>query len=246
MKKNRKEDKIIAIIPARGGSKRIKNKNLINFFGKPIINYSLELAINSKIFDKVLVSTDSKKIIKTVKKKKIDTPFLRSKKNSSDSATIRDVLLEVLNKLKRNNQNFKYCCCIYPTSVFLKKNQVLKSFKKLKKNKLDTIITVSKFQNTILKSFEINKNGMVKMNYPKYMNKMSQYFKDYYFDSGQFFWIDIDSFLKSKKIIGKKTGSVILPNILCHDINTYEDLDQARFKYSYLKSLKKNNLWKIN
>ena len=241
MKKNRKKNKIIAIIPARGGSKRIKNKNLINFFGKPIINYSLELAINSKIFDKVFVSTDSKKVIKTVKKKKIDIPFLRSKKNSSDSATIRDVLLEVLNKLKRNNQNFKYCCCIYPTSVFLKKDQILKSFKKLKKNKLDTIITVSKSQNTILKSFEINKNGMIKMNYPKYMNKMSQNFKDYYFDSGQFFWIDIDSFLKSKKIIGKKTGSVILPNILCHDINTYEDLDQARFKYSYLKSLKKIN-----
>jgi len=149
MKKNRKKNKIIAIIPARGGSKRIKNKNLINFFGRPIINYSLELAIKSKIFDKIFVSTDSKKVIKTVKKKKIDIPFLRSKKNSSDNATIRDVLLEVLYKLKRNNQNYKYCCCIYPTSVFLKTDQILKSFKKLKKKKLDTVITVSKFQNTI-------------------------------------------------------------------------------------------------
>ncbi len=100
MNKNKK-DKIIAIIPARGGSKRIKNKNLVNFFGKPIINYSLELAINSKIFDKIFVSTDSKKIIQTVKKKKIDISFLRSKKNSSDNATIKDVLLEVLNKLKK-------------------------------------------------------------------------------------------------------------------------------------------------
>ena len=71
---------------------------------------------------------------------------------------------------------------------------------------------------------------------------MSQNLKDYYFDTGNFFWINIDSFLKSKKIIGKKTGSVILPNILCQDINTYEDLDQAKFKYSYLKSLKKNDL----
>ena len=79
MNKNKK-DKIIAIIPARGGSKRIKNKNLVNFFGKPMINYSLELAINSKIFDKIFVSTDSKKIIQTVKKKKIDISFLRSKK----------------------------------------------------------------------------------------------------------------------------------------------------------------------
>ncbi len=95
------KDKVIAIIPARGGSKRIKNKNFINFFGKPIINYSLDLAINTKLFDKVFVSTDSKKIIKVAKNKKVDISFLRSKKNSSDRAIIKDVLLEVLNKFKK-------------------------------------------------------------------------------------------------------------------------------------------------
>ncbi len=237
MKKIKKKNRIIAIIPARGGSKRIKNKNLIKFFGKPIINYSLDLALNSKIFDKVIVSTDSKKIIKIIKKK-IDVPFLRSKKNSSDDATIRDVLLEVLYKLKKYKQNYKYCCCIYPTSVFLNKKQILKSFKKLKRNNLDTILTISKFENKIQRSLEINKNGMISMKYPKYVNKMSQNLKDYYFDTGNFFWINIDSFLKSKKIIGKKTGSLILPSISCQDINTYEDLDQAKFKYSYFKSLK--------
>ncbi len=232
------KDKIIAIIPARGGSKRIKNKNLINFFGKPIINYSLDLAIKSKIFDNIFVSTDSKKVIKIVKKKKIDVPFLRSKKNSLDNAIIRDVLLEVLYKLKKNNQNYKYCCCIYPTSVFLKKGQILKSLKKLKKDKLDTILAVSKFESKIQRSLQINNNGMVKIRNPKYVNKMSQDLKDYYFDSGQFFWINIKSFLKSKKIIGKKTGSIILPSILCQDINNYEDLEQAKLKYAYFKSLK--------
>ena len=239
MKKIREKDQIIAIIPARGGSKRIKNKNLINFFGKPIIYHSLELALNSKIFDKVFVSTDSKKIIEIVKKKKIDISFLRSKKNSSDSATIRDVLLEVLHKLKKNDQNYKYCCCIYPTSVFLNEKLISKSFKKLKKEKLDTILTISKFENKIQRSLQINKKGMIKMKNTKYVNKMSQNLKDYYFDSGQFFWIKTDSFLKSKKIIGKKTGSIILPNIICQDINTYEDLKQAKLKYSYLKSLRK-------
>jgi len=235
----KKNEKIIAIIPARGGSKRIKNKNLINFFGKPIIHYSLELALNSKIFDEVFVSTDSIKIVKTVKKNKVDVPFLRSKKNSSDNTTIKDVLLEVLYKLKKNNQNYKYCCCIYPTSVFLNKKQILKSFKKLKKDKLNTILTISKYENKIQRSLQINRNGLIKINQPKYINKMSQQLKDNYFDSGQFFWIKIDNFLKSKKIIGKKTGSIILPNILCQDINTYEDLEQAKLKYSYLKSLKK-------
>tara|TARA_B100000886_G_scaffold303710_1_gene234492 strand:+ start:836 stop:1558 length:723 start_codon:yes stop_codon:yes gene_type:complete len=235
----KKNEKIIAIIPARGGSKRIKNKNLINFFGKPIIHYSLELALNSKIFDKVFVSTDSIKIVKTVKKNKVDVPFLRSKKNSSDNTTIKDVLLEVLYRLKKNNQNYKYCCCIYPTSVFLDKKQILKSFKKLKKDKLNSILTISKYENKIQRSLQISRNGLIKINQPKYINKMSQKLKDNYFDSGQFFWIKIDSFLKSKKIIGKKTGSIILPNILCQDINTYDDLEQAKIKYSYLKSLKK-------
>ena len=145
-----------------------------------------------------------------------------------------------MNKFKKKNQNYKYCCCIYPTSVFLKKNQIIKSFKKLKDNKLDTIITVSKFESKIQRSLEIDKKGIIKMRNPKYVNKMSQNLKDYYFDSGQFFWVNIDSFLKSKKIIGKKTGSIILPNIICQDINTYEDLEQAKIKYSYFKSLKNN------
>lgn len=229
----------IAIIPARGGSKRIKNKNIINFFGKPIINHTIDIILKSKIFDKVFVSTDSDKIKKIVQKK-IDVPFLRSKKNSKDSSIIKDVLLEVLSELKKKNFNFKYCCCIYPTAVFLNKKDLSNGLKILRKNNLITTISVSKFQNQIMRSFEINKKHLLKFKYPKYSNKNSQFFKDYFFDAGQFLWVDVKKFLKSKSLVNKKTGYLELPNFLCHDIDTKEDLKLAKFKYLYLKRLKKN------
>jgi pseudaminic acid cytidylyltransferase len=235
----KKKEEILAIIPARGGSKRIKNKNLINFFGKPLISYSIDAALQTKIFDQIFISTDSYKILKTVKKHNINIPFLRSKKNSSDNATIRAVLLEVINKLKKNNLNFKYCCCIYPTAVFIKKKQIIESFELLKKNRLDSVLSISKHENVILKSLSKNKKDIIKMNYPKYKDKMSQYFKDSYYDAGQFFWINVASFLKSKNIVTSKTGSITIPNIMCQDINTKEDLMQAKFKHLYFKSLRK-------
>ena len=239
MKTYIQKNKILAIIPARGGSKRIKNKNLINFFGKKLIDYSLDIAIQTKIFDQIFISTDSNKISKIVKKKNIQTPFFRSKKNSSDNATIRAVLLEVLTNFKKNNEIFKYCCCIYPTAVFIKKKQIIESFNLLKKNRLDSVLSISKHENVILKSFSKNSKNIIKMNYPKYKDKMSQYFKDSYYDSGQFFWINVESFLKSKHIVTKNTGSITIPSVMCQDINTKEDLKQAKFKYLYFRSLKK-------
>ncbi len=191
------------------------------------------------MFDRVFVSTDSKKIIKIVKKNKIETPFLRSKKNSSDNATINAVLLEVLSIFKKKGFFFKYCCCIYPTAIFVNKKQIIKSFNKIKKYNLDSVIPISKYENNILRSFELNKKGLIQWKYPKYRNKMSQDLKEFYFDTGQFFWIDVDKFLSSKKIITNKSSCIILPNILSQDINTKDDLNQARFKYKYLSLNKK-------
>lgn len=239
MKIKNKKDQILAIVPARGGSKRIKDKNLINFFGKPMIHYSIDTLLKTKIFNQIFVSSNSNKILRSVKKKNIHTPFFRSKKNSSDNATIRSVLFEVLMKLKKKGKNFDYCCCVYPTAVFVRKKHILKGFNLIKKQKLDSVITISKFDNIIFKSFSKNNNNTIKMNFPKYKDKMSQYFKDHYYDSGQFFWINVSSFLKSKNIVTKNTGAITLPGIMCQDINTKEDLLQAKFKYQFLKSLRK-------
>lgn len=236
MHNNKKNKDVLAIIPARGGSKRIKNKNLIDFFGKPLIQYSITAALEAGIFSKVFVSTDSNKIIKIVNKNDLEVPFKRSKKNSSDSATIKSVLLEVLNTFKKKGFSFKYCCCISPTALFINKKYILESFNKIKKLNLDSVISVSKYQNNISRSLKTNKKDLIQWKYPKYRNKMSQNLNDFYFDTGQFFWIDVEKFLNSEEIITNKSGYIILPNIVTQDINTYEDLREAKFKYSYLLS----------
>jgi len=231
---------ILAIIPARSGSKRIKNKNIIDFFGKPLIEYSISAALEVGIFSKIFVSTDSDKIIKIANSKNLDIPFKRSKKNSSDLATIKSVLIEVLNVFKKKGFSFKYCCCIYPTAVFVNKKDLIKSYNKMRKFDYDSIIAISKYQSNISRSLKISKRGLIKWKYPNFRDRMSQNIKSYYYDSGQFFWFNVNKFLKSKEIVTNNSSYIILPDIIAQDINTFEDLEQAKFKYSYLFSNKFN------
>ena len=240
MLNNKKNKDVIAIIPARGGSKRIKDKNIINFFGKPLIQYSITTAFETGVFSKVFVSTDSNKIIKIANKNNLDIPFKRSKKNSSGLATIKSVLVEVLNTFKKKGFSFKYCCCIYPTSPFINKKHIIKSFNKMKKFNFDSVIPVSKHPANILRSLKVNKKNLIQWKFPKYRNKMSQDLNELYFDAGQFFWIDVEKFLNSKEVITNKSSYIILPSIIVQDINTFEDLEEAKFKYSYLFSNLKN------
>ena len=111
--------KSIAIIPARGGSKRIPRKNIKNFLGKPIISYSLDAALQSKLFDEVMVSTDDEEILNIALENGAKVPFLRSKKNAGDLASTYDVLEEVILEYKKNDKKFDYICCIYPTAPFV-------------------------------------------------------------------------------------------------------------------------------
>ena len=136
MKKN------IAIITARGGSKRIPKKNIKDFLGKPIIKYSIEAAISSGIFDEVMVSTDSQEIAQIALKCGAKVPFLRSEKNSDDYSTTADVILEVLESYKNNNEKFEYACCIYPTAPFVTAEKLQKSFQMLVENNAESIVPV--------------------------------------------------------------------------------------------------------
>ena len=129
----------LAIIPARGGSKRIPRKNIRNFLGTPIIAHTIKIALSTKIFDEVMVSTDDEEISKISKFYGAKVPFLRSEVNSSDMATTGDVILEVINYYENNLKNFDFVCCIYPTSVFLNQEWLNESFNQLNKNKLDTV-----------------------------------------------------------------------------------------------------------
>ena len=143
----------LCIIPARSGSKRIKNKNIKNFFGKPLIYYSINLALKSKIFDQVIVSTDCKKIAKIAKRYGASVPFLRSKKNSDNKTPINKVLLEVIQKLQMKN---KFTFCIYPTAPMLGLDDLKKGYKKIS-NKFDQIVAISKYSSPIQRAYQNNK-----------------------------------------------------------------------------------------
>jgi len=158
-----KKLKNIAIIPARGGSKRIPRKNIKNFLGKPIIAYSIEAALESKLFDEVMVSTDDKEIAETAIKYGAQVPFLRSDNNADDYATLADVLIEVINEYKSKDTSIDNICCILPTAPFVTSNRLIEAFNLFTKNKFDSLFPVLEFSYPIKRSLIKKEDGTVKM-----------------------------------------------------------------------------------
>lgn len=228
----------IAIIIARGGSKRIPKKNIKLFLGKPIIDYSIKTALKCDFFDEVIVSTDDNEIENISKVCGAKVPFLRSPQNSTDLSTTADVIYEVINCYKSINIIPKYVCCIYPTAPFLNSKTLKKAFEILKKNKVKSVIPVTKFSYPIQRSLVI-KNEMVKMKWHENMNKRSQDLDEFYHDVGQFYFLKVKPFLKEKLLFTDSTSPLVIPSIFAQDIDNLDDWSIAEFKYSYLK---KNNL----
>jgi len=139
------DNKTIAIITARGGSKRIPRKNIKDFCGEPIINYSIKAAINSGIFDEIMVSTDDDEIAEISKKAGANVPFMRSEATSNDTAATHDVLLKVFSKYKELGKEFKYACCIYPKAPFITPQKLKLGLETLIKNKAAAVNPVIKF-----------------------------------------------------------------------------------------------------
>jgi pseudaminic acid cytidylyltransferase len=224
----KKKFKPICIIPARGGSKRIKNKNIINFFGKPLIYYSIKAAKKSKIFSRIIVSTDSKKIMNIAIKYGAEVPFLRSKELSDDKTSSKDVLIDTINKI--NSKNVDYHCLMYPTAPLIKSEDIKSAFKKLLNKKADGLMTISKYMNHPLRSL-ILKNDYLKFKWKKYKKKNSQDLEELYHDCGNFY------FFKTKKILMKKIfyPKKMIPYFLkLHhsvDIDNYDDLNLAKILF---------------
>jgi len=215
----------ICIIPARSGSKRIKNKNIKKFFGKPLIYYSIKLALKSKIFNQVIVSTDSKRIAKIATELGATVPYLRSKKNSNDRATINDVLKEVILKLRIKE---KFVFCIYPTAPLLKVQDLKKGLKKINQ-KYDLIIAISEYASPIQRAFKKIGKSFIKFIDTKYKFYRSQDLEKTYFDTGTFAIYKTNTILKYKKIKSPKIGYVEIDKYSAIDIN-----DDSDFKYAKL------------
>jgi N-acylneuraminate cytidylyltransferase len=219
----------LAIIPARSGSKRIKNKNIKYFFGYPIIKYSISAALSSKLFKEVLVSTDSKKIKSISEKYGAKVPFLRSKKLSGDFVPIYKVLLNSMNY--KENFSCEFFCLIYSTAVLIDKKDLKKSLKGLKKNKkADAICAVCKYTKPIQRSLKINKKKFLEFDRPEYKLTRSQDLESLFYDSATFVWYKTKNFLSKK---GDKLNILpyILPGDKCQDIDTKNDWKEAKKKF---------------
>ena len=225
--------KNVAIIPARGGSKRIPRKNVKDFLGKPIIAYSIETALKSELFDEVMVSTDDKEIAGIAKKYGANIPFMRSKENADDYATTVDVLLEVLADYNKQNKAFNYGCCIYPTAPLLTQKELIKGYELLKEQSFDTVFPVVKFGNPILRSLKLEE-GKVTMNWPEYIDTRSQDLPDSYHDAGQFYWFQTDELTEQKKLFTSNSGALILKEEQVQDIDTEQDWKLAELKVRLL------------
>ena len=220
--------KIICIIPARGGSKRIKNKNIKQFHKKPLIFYSINNALNSKIFSEVYVSTDSKKIQKISKKYGANVSHLRPKKFSRDKIITKDVLINFLKNLK-NIKKIDYLCCLYPTAPLITSVDLKNAYKEILKSNADALISVGKYNNHPLRGFKLSKNKYISFKFPKYQKKNSQDLETMYHDAGAFYFYKKSQFLKpQKKLIPKKTIPFVLNQSKVVDIDDMNDFEFAK------------------
>ena len=235
MKINKK--KIICIIPARGGSKRIKNKNIKQFHNKPLIFYSIKNALSSKIFTEVYVSTDSKKIQKISKKYGANVSHLRPKKFSSDKIITKDVLKNFIKNLKSIHK-IDYLCCLYPTAPLITSIDLKKAYKQFVKSNADALISVGKYNNHPLRGFRLSKNKYLSFKFPKYQKKNSQDLETMYHDAGAFYFYKKSQFLKTKKnLIPRKTIPFVLNQCKVVDI---DDIDDFNFAKKLFQISKKN------
>ena len=214
---------IVAIIPARGGSKRIPGKNIKRFAGRPIISYSIAAARQSGLFRRVIVSTDSEEIASVAQKFGSEVPFIRPDELSDDFTDTAAVILHALSWLKKNDALPAYFCCIYATAPFIQAESLKEGFNRLRQKDAVTAFSVASFSSPILRALETDKAGYLKMVWPNQKNKRSNDLSETYHDAGQFYWAHTQRFLKEKTLFSSKAIPIVLPRHLVQDIDTPED-----------------------
>ena len=226
----------IAIIPARAGSKRIPNKNTKLFSGKPVIYYPIEAALSSKIFSKVIISTDSKKIAKVAQKFGAEVPFIRPKNLSNDYTGIADVMEHALKFLQRKNLNPNFVCCIFPVNPFIRKSDILKGYKKIINSDWQFVFTAVESKFPVYRSFLQEKNQGLKMIFPKNYSTRSQDLQKVYSDAGQFYWGKRSAWISKKKIFSRYSSIINIPYQRANDIDTLDDWKYAELMKKIIAS----------
>ncbi|MDD9303636.1 MAG: pseudaminic acid cytidylyltransferase [Desulfobacter sp.] len=226
--------KAVAIIPARGGSKRIPRKNIKFFCGKPMMAYSIETALKSGLFDKIIVSTDDDEIAKTAVECGAEVPFVRPASLADDYATTIDVINHAIQWLNRNDRVYDLACCIYPTAPFVRQQDLKKGYEALKEKNINFAFPVTSFPSCIFRALKLASDKKIEMFWPENLNARTQDLPEAFHDVGQFYWGKTKSFLNTDSIFGNHTRGLIIPRYLAQDIDTPEDWEQAEL---FFKSL---------
>lgn len=222
------ERKRIAVITARGGSKRIPKKNIKDFCGKPILAYSIEAALESRLFDEVMVSTDSQEIADIAIKYGASVPFMRSEKTSDDFATTNDVLKEVLSEYAKRGKNFDTLVCIYPTAPFVTAQKLRNAIGKAEAEEADSLTPVVRFSFPPQRAFVI-RDGSLKYQYPECAPMRSQDLESIYHDCGQFYVMNAQKLINDEP--ANKCVPLIVSELEVQDIDNEEDWKMAEMKY---------------
>ena len=231
--------KKICIIPARGGSKRIRKKNIKNFCGKPIIAYSIEAAIKSKCFDRIIVSTEDKEIAKVALKYSAEVPFFRPTRLAGDATPILLVTNHTIKQMIKIGQKPDLVCIIIATSPLLDYKNIQKSLKILLKYNKQFVFTATSFPHPIQRAFILDKNKNIFKMFSQSANINTQKLKETYHDAGQLYWGKAEAYLKKIEPFSKNSRPLILDRSDVVDINTIEDWKKAEITYKVKKIIKK-------
>ena len=223
----------IAIIPARGGSKRIPRKNVRPFCGKPMIAWSIEAVLAAGVFDAVVVSTDDEEIAAVAKSFGAEVPFVRPAELCDDHTATMPVIAHAIRWWLENRGKVEYCCCVYATAPFLSAVDLRKGFDILReKPKAEFAFSVTSYAFPIFRALQITESGRVKMFWPENELKRSQDLPEAWHDAGQFYWGRKNAFLKNEGVFTAVSYPVVLPRHLVQDIDTPEDWERAERMFS--------------
>ena len=228
----------IAVIPARGGSKRIPRKNIKSFCGKPIIAYSIDAALNSGVFDQVVVTTDDPEIAEVARKAGAQVPFMRPKELSDDYTPTVPVVRHAIDWMTTNRRKVSVVCCIYSTAPFISADDIRQAYLKLlNENVTGYVFTATSFPFPIQRAFRIKADGYCEMFHPEHYNTRSQDLEHAYQDAGQFYWGPAESYLSNKQFFANDSKPYVIPRYRVQDIDTIQDWTRAEIMWRVLQEV---------
>ena len=233
--------KKVAIIPARGGSKRIPRKNIKEFCGKPIIAYSVEAALASGVFDEVMVSTDDEEIAEIARSYGASVPFMRSERTAGDFVNMPEVVLEVLEEYEKRGQRFELGAMLFPTAPFMTERKIREAADQFLASDADTLVAVTQFSYPPQRAL-VMREGRLVMEFPQYLDSRSQDLEPHYHDVGQFLFFHTEALREYKRLLVGNLMPYVVSEMEVQDIDTQADWEIAEIKYRLLKAKEEGTL----